>query len=199
MKLYVIRHGHKQTGEYYNDMLRHHDDPLSETGDMQAKSLVTYFENRDIRKIYASQYIRTQQTAKYVSEAKGIPIIIDGRANEIDTGIVEKMSWKEIETAHPDMWEAFKSHARDFRYPGGETGEEVRARQDSLLKDIAERNEDALLVCHDGFIRLLICNLLDAPIYHKYRLQVDFCGITELEYDPEEKEWSILKYNHTIC
>ncbi len=199
MKLYVVRHGHKQKGAYFSDMLRHEDEPLSDTGDLQARSLADYFADKDIKRIYATGYIRTQQTAKYVSEAKGIPITIDERANEIDTGAVEKLSWEEIRTAYPDMWKEFKSHTRDFRYPGGETGEEVRERQDSLLKDIAERNEDALLICHDGFIRLMVCNLLGAPIYHKYRLIADFCGVTELEYDSEEKAWCILKYNHTVC
>lgn len=199
MKLYVIRHGHKQKGSYHSDLLRHQDEPLSEQGDIQARSLVDYFEGKDIKKIYASQYTRTQQTAKYIAESRGIPIIIDGRSNEIDNGLIDEMTEEEIEQAYPEMWGAYLSHATDYKYPGGESGEDVRERQNSLLADIAEKNEDALLVCHEGFIRALVCNILGAPVYHRYKLHTDFCGITELQYDPEAKEWSLLKFNHTVC
>jgi len=54
--------------------------------------------------IYASEYLRVKQTAKPLARDKGIAVKIDKRLNEIDNGIVETMSDKDIEEQYPEFW-----------------------------------------------------------------------------------------------
>ena len=42
MKVYVVRHGDKAEGDYFNEYLKHQDEPLSESGEAKAKMLCTY-------------------------------------------------------------------------------------------------------------------------------------------------------------
>ena len=41
MKVYVVRHGDKAEGDYFNEYLKHQDEPLSESGEAKAKMLCT--------------------------------------------------------------------------------------------------------------------------------------------------------------
>lgn len=198
VKVFISRHGDKELGEYYNEILKHQDEPLTEKGKKMAKRLIDFFEHLEIKRIIVSEYIRTSQTAKYLAEHKGIAIEKDKRLNEIDNGRIESMDKKEIIERYPEFWRDFSSHNMDVRFPDGETGEEVMIRQKSLLDEIIKRGEDVFLVSHEGYIRLLICHLLNVPVYKRHVFQVDMCGIMEIEYNVVTKEWKIIRFNYTL-
>ena len=198
MKIFVSRHGDKLWGGHYNKSLKHQNEPLSEKGEIMAINLIDLFANVDIKRIIVSEYLRTNQTAKYLAEYKGIAIEKDERLNEIDNGIIESLNEEEIIKNYPDFWRDFNSHSMDVRFPEGETGEEVKLRQKSLLDELIKRDEDVLIVSHEGYIRLLICHLLDIPVYKRHLFKVDMCGIMEIEYDKTTNEWKIIRLNYTL-
>jgi broad specificity phosphatase PhoE len=198
MKIFIVRHGDKEKGNYYNEYLRHQDSPLSSEGNQKAKKLYHYFEHKKITKIMVSEYLRTDQTAKYIAEKKGLQVIKDKRLNEIDNGIIEALSDEEIKEKYPEFWEDFFSYSKDVRFPEGETGEEVKVRQQDLLKELIKNDEDVLLISHEGYIRLLICQLLELPVYKRNLFKVDMCGIMEFEYDRKINAWRIVKFNQTV-
>lgn len=198
MRVYIVRHGDKEKDNYYNSDLRHEDPPLSGEGRQKAKKLLDYFKDKHINRIIVSEYLRTEQTAQYVAESKGLAVIKDRRLNEIDNGVIESMTDEDIKKKYPRFWEDFFSYSKDVRFPEGETGEEVRARQKTLLYELIKNNEDVLLVSHEGYIRLLVCNLLDVPVYKRNLFKVDMCGIMELKYDKKIESWVIVKFNHTL-
>ena len=49
MTFYILRHGQKEEGEFYNPDLRHQDPPLSETGKNDAIELIHYFSKKEIK------------------------------------------------------------------------------------------------------------------------------------------------------
>lgn len=157
-----------------------------------------FFDHVEIKRIIASEYLRTSQTAKYIAENKCITVEKDKRLNEIDNGIIESMDDEEIIEKYPEFWRDFNSHTMDVRFPEGETGEEVKLRQKNLLDELIQRDEDVFLVSHEGYIRLLICHLLDIPVYKRHMFQVDMCGIMEFEYNKTTKEWRIIRFNYTL-
>ena len=197
MKLYFIRHADKETGSCYNDYLRHQDYPITDGGRMRAANLSNYFEPKEFSIVYASEYLRTQQTAEALTARKGMRIVIDKRLNEIDNGIIEKLSDEEIKEKRPSFWNDFFSYSKDVRFPEGETGEEVKARQQSLLNDLILRDENAILISHEGYIRLLICHLLNLPVCERYKFKIDYCGITEVEFCKDLGQWKIDRVNQT--
>lgn len=198
MRIFIARHGEREDMELYNSYLRHQDPPISERGNRQAKSLADYFRPIPLNRIIASEYVRTRQTAQYVAEDKMLPINRDARLNEIDNGVIERMSLEEIRSAYPEFWNDFQSGEKDVRFPEGETGEEVKARQKSLLAELIERQEDVLLVSHEGYIRLLMCHLLDMPVYKRGLFKIDLCGLSEFEFDGKSGTWRIARINQIL-
>ena len=198
MKLYFIRHADKGTGDCYNDHLKHQDFPITEQGKNRADNLASYFESREISTVYASEYLRAQQTAIALATKKGLEIVIDNRLNEIDNGVIEEMSDAEIQEKYPSFWDDFFDYSKDVRFPEGETGEEVKARQLSLLNELIARGKNAALVSHEGYIRLLICNLLNLPVYERYKFTIGYCGIIEIEFCGDLGKWKIVRINQEI-
>jgi broad specificity phosphatase PhoE len=198
MKWYIIRHANKEEGNFYNPKLRHQDPPLSGKGRLKAQGLLLYFSDKPIDRIYISEYIRTEQTIKYVAEKKEISPIIDSRLNEIDNGLIEGMSKQMLQQHYPDVWNAFQERDRDFQFPEGESGEEAQKRIDSFFKDKQASNEDLILVSHDGLIRLLMCSILEIPVYRRWDFQVDTCGIMEIGYQAAFKKWKLIRFNY-VC
>lgn len=195
--VYFVRHGHKAEGDHYNAELNILDDPLSGEGQSDALRLADYFSGIDVRKIIASAYRRTQQTAAPVARRKGLEIRIDARVNEINNGELRNMTGDEA-AAYPELWRDFSQHRRDVRFPGGESGEDVKKRQDSFLRDMEREDGNVLVVSHDGFIRLLMCNLLGLPVYMRHRFKTNMGGISLIEYDQNEEQWEIIRFNQTV-
>ncbi|MBL4931699.1 histidine phosphatase family protein [Clostridium paridis] len=198
MRIFIVRHASKEFGDYYNDKLKHQDSPLSDEGVEKAKRLVDYFKYEKVDKIIASEYLRAFQTAKYVAENEGLEIIRDKRLNEIDNGIIESLSDEEIIEKYPDFWNDFFTYAKDVRFPEGETGEEVKKRQDELLEELKKDNKNVLLVSHEGYIRLLMCNLLQLPVYKRHLFKVEMCGIMEFEFDKKLNSWRVIRFNQSL-
>jgi broad specificity phosphatase PhoE len=198
LKVYFVRHADKAAGNYYNDHLKHQDSPITEQGKIRAENLAHYFELKEISVVYASEYLRAQQTAAALTAKKRLEIIVDSRLNEIDNGIIEEMNNTEIKQKYPSFWNDFISYSKDVRFPGGETGEEVKARQRSLLNELIANGKNAALVSHEGYIRLLICNLLGLPVYERYKFAIDYCSITEIEFCMDSEEWKLIRMNQAV-
>ncbi len=198
MKAYIIRHAEKEKGDYYNPQLRHQDEPISERGREQAAKLCAYFVDRPIEAIYISRYQRTAQTAAPLARQLNIEPVIDERLNEIDNGLIEGMSDAAIRERYPDVWRAYMARSADFRFPGGETGEEARVRVASLLDEKRRNGGDFVMICHEGLIRLLACHVLGLPVYDRWNFHVDYCGIMEIAYQEAYDRWKLIRFNQ-IC
>ena len=198
MKLYIVRHADKLDGDFFNDRIGHNDSPISPEGKKRTQRLSAYFESRAVCAVYASEYVRAAQTAEYVASAKNLSVQRDARLNEIDSGVTETLTAEELRVKFPEFWADFLRHDRDVRFPGAENGEEVKARQKGLLADLILKGEDAVLISHEGYIRLLLCHVLGLPTYRRHLFHVGFCGVTELRYDEEAKLWSVYKVNEAV-
>jgi len=198
VKWYIIRHADKEQGDFYNPILRHQDQPISAKGRAEAQKLYSYFTNKPIAKIYVSEYVRTEQTIKYVAQKMKLSPIVDSRLNEIDNGVIEGMSEQEILKKFPDVWNAFRERDRDFLFPEGESGYDAQRRVKSFMEEKQEYKENIILVSHDGLIRLLMCYILGIGVYRRWDFRVDTCGIMEIEYQPDYERWKLLRFNH-IC
>ena len=132
---YIIRHAEKEKGDFYNPLLRHQDEPVSQVGRQNAIRLWPYLCNKQISTIYISAYQRTRQTIEHVAAQSGISPVIDERLNEIDNGCFDGLSEEEIQRLYPEIWKVFIERSADFRFPEGETGEEASQRIASLLEE----------------------------------------------------------------
>ena len=197
---YIIRHAHKELGPYYHPRLRHQDEPISQQGQEEARKLWLYFCDRQILAIYVSGYQRTAQTIEHVAKQSAIAPTIDERLNEIDNGLIEGLSDEEIQQKYPEVWKGLRDRSADFRFPEGETGEEARQRIADFIEEkrTIHTNENIVLVSHEGLIRLLVCHILNLPVYQRWNFHVDFCGIVEIAYQPDYQTWKLVRFNQKL-
>lgn len=197
---YIIRHAHKEQGDFFNPRLRHQDEPISQKGKEEALKLWSYLCDKEISVIYVSGYLRTTQTIEHVSEQSGLMPIIDERLNEIDNGCIEGLSDEEIQKKYPEVWIGFHERSADFRFPGGETGKEAQRRIVEFLKEKQQDhdNQNVVFVSHDGLMRLLVCHIMNLPVYRRWDFHIETCGIMEINYQPDYKTWKLIRFNQKL-
>ncbi|HLO33960.1 MAG TPA: histidine phosphatase family protein [Anaerolineales bacterium] len=200
MTIYIIRHAHKEQGDFYNPHLRHQDQPISQLGRQESLKLWSYLCDQAISAIYVSAYLRTGQTIEYVAGQLGITPVMDERLNEIDNGLLDNLSEQEVQEKYPDFWKAYRARTADFRFPGGETGEEACRRIAGFLEEkrLVHSNENIVVVSHEGLIRQLTCYILNLPVYKRGNFYIDFCGIMEITYQPDYQSWKLIRFNQKL-
>jgi broad specificity phosphatase PhoE len=199
MTFYIVRHAEKEKGDFYNPTLRHQDQPISRVGQEQAQKLIPSFEDKGISRVYVSAYQRTGQTIAPLAGHLNLLPIMDERLNEIDNGLFDGATEAEVREKFPAEWQAYRERKTDFRFPEGETGEEAQKRIIEFLNEKREAHgdENTLIVCHDGLIRLLMCHVTDNPTTSRWNFYVDFCGITEITFQPDHETWKLMRFNQT--
>jgi len=197
---YIIRHADKERGDFYNPQLRHHDQPISQKGQQEAQKLESFFSDKPISAIYVSAYRRTGQTIEHLAWAYQLTSIVDERLNEIDNGCIDGLADEEIQQKFPQVWNSSIERTADFRFPEGETGEEAQKRIVDFLEEKRQQYSfgNIILVSHDGLIRLLMCYLMNIPVYKRWNFQVDTCGLMEICYQPDFEAWKLVRFNQIM-
>jgi len=195
---YIIRHADKEAGDFYNPELHIQDDPISQKGMEQSQDLIPYFADKGISRIYVSAYQRTMQTAAPLAGHLNLTPIVDERLNEMNNGLFSSVPEDELPQRFPKAWQAYRKRRSDFQFPEGETGEEAQKRIVDFLNEKRgdHGDENILIVCHDGLIRLMMCHVTNNPVTSRWNFYVDFCGITELTYQPDYGTWKLMRFNH---
>ena len=69
--------------------------PLSLKGQKQSEELSEYFVNKRLKYIYCSPYVRTRQTANYISNKNNIPIVeVNALHERVTTGFSPSADWE---------------------------------------------------------------------------------------------------------
>lgn len=162
VRLVLARHGNTATNESgaRGCMSGWTDVSLSPLGVQQARAL----ETRLIQElpgvpIYASPLHRAADTARAVARATGAPLVLVDELREIHCGLVDGARIEDVRTRYPDLWlRNQRQDDEDFRWPGGESYRELRARCVRTMNRIAARHPGGavLVVTHAGVISQLI-------------------------------------------
>jgi broad specificity phosphatase PhoE len=138
------------------------DTPLNDTGRRQAHKLAERVVDRGFVSLWASDLSRARETAEIVGAKIGLTPRLDARLREANRGRWEGSRFIDIEREDPDGYAAWRRAGDQFRFPGGESLLEQQQRVSGALDDIERTRElPALVVCHGGSIRVMLC--LDDP------------------------------------
>lgn len=111
---------------------------LSSEGEKRAKLLSEKEELKNIDVVYASNCVRTLQTAKYLMEKQNLKVTIDDRLDERRVGIPN-------DEIYPDWFER-QYKDENFKTVGGESQKDVRNRMDEVITEILKQNENKRIV-----------------------------------------------------
>ena len=175
--VYFIRHSvrmKKENIETYNTtqsrLLKEEKIILSVAGEKRAELLSKKDELKNIDVAYASNCVRTLQTAKYLLEDQNLMVNIDERLDERRVG-------KPNDDVYPD-WFSKQYFEEDFKTEGGESQKDVRNRVAECFDEIVEKHKGKRIAIYSHgyaitFFLLRYCKLLDV---HDGKLKYEYNG-----------------------
>lgn len=178
----LIRHGEPVGGRRYRGQI---DDPLSEKGWRQMREAVA--DHCPWQRIVSSPLSRCSAFAEELAGRHGLPLQLEPRLQEIGFGEWEGKSADELTAADPQcLWRFYRDPLNNTP-PGAETlaafRDRVIAAWDDLLRDHA--GQHVLVVGHAGMMRMILRHVLEMPLAHVFRLQVDNACISRIQVDGE--------------
>ena len=134
------------------------DTPLNDTGRRQAGELAERVASQGIRSLWSSDLSRARETAEIVGARIGLVPRLDARLREANRGEWEGRRFIDIEREEPDRYAAWRRAGEGFRFPGGESLRDQSDRVTAALSDVHSAGGlPALVVCHGGSIRVMLC------------------------------------------
>lgn len=148
------------------------DTPLNAVGIEQAHQLAERVASEfEVGSLWSSDLSRAVVTAEIVGRRIGLEPRLDARLREGSRGDWEGRRFIDIAREEPAAYAAWMRGGAAFRFPGGESLQEHSDRVWEALEQIrASGPLPALVVCHRGSIRAVLCRSdprgLDA--FHDY-------------------------------
>lgn len=189
-KLWLLRHGETEwsrSGQYTGLT----DLPLTEVGEVQARSAQATLSDVDFDLVLTSPLQRAHRTATLA----GFPdAVVEPNAVEWDYGDYEGINSSVVRAQNPDylIW--------DNGVPNGETIEHVGGRADAIVERVrAVTREDGapanvLVVAHGHFLRILTARWLGLPAGEGRHFVLGTAKVCTLGWDkrtPAVEQWGL--------
>jgi broad specificity phosphatase PhoE len=156
----LARHGETDDNREPIRIQGSRDTPLNDGGRAQAAELAERVAGEGIVSLWSSHQSRARETAEIVGARLGLEAGIDERLAEADRGELEGRLWQDVAHDDPELYAAWRAAGASFRFPGGESLQEQSDRVHAALDDIRAAGPlPALVVCHGGSIRVVLCAL----------------------------------------
>lgn len=134
------------------------DTPLNDVGRQQAHELASRLATQRIASIWSSDLSRARETAEIVDARLALGVRLDARLREGNRGRWEGQLFQDVAAAEPELFAAWERAGAGWRFPEGESLEEHLERVSACVEEVrATAQLPALLVCHGGSIRVMLC------------------------------------------
>lgn len=154
------------------------DAPLSEAGRAYARSLAAGVRERigPGTVVWTSTLRRTIETAEVV----GLPYRAWRALDEIDAGVCDGMTYAEIAERMPHEYQARRADKLRYRYPRGESYQDVIVRLEPVIFEIERERRPVLVIGHQAVLRALYGYMMSEPPERVPHLNVPLHTILEL-------------------
>jgi broad specificity phosphatase PhoE len=159
------------------------DTPLNDVGRAQAHELAerVAFSGLTIGALWCSDLSRAAETARVVGERIGIEPQPEPRLREGNRGDWEGRLFIDIAREDPAGYAAWMRAGAGFRFPGGESLQEHADRVWAALEEIRGVGPlPALVVCHRGSIRTVLCRSDPRGLAAFHEFEVPNTGLVPL-------------------
>lgn len=199
MRLLLIRHGETtaNAGRILDTAPPGHS--LTDLGRDQAEALLDRLRDEPIAAIYASDLVRTQETAAPLARQRGIEVQVHADGREIYGGDLEDATEDPAFEEYAHTVFGWADGDRSVRLANGESGEEVLERFDRQLARAAGAasaagDGSAVVVAHGAIMRYwTICRARGADATFIASHPMPNTGIIELDGDAANG-WELTAY-----
>jgi broad specificity phosphatase PhoE len=155
------------------------DAPLSDAGRAYARTLSDAVRSRIGAGVvvWTSTLRRTLETA----EIMGLPYRTWRALDEIDAGVCDGMTYDEIARAMPSEFEARTADKFRYRYPRGESYQDVIQRLEPVIFELERERAPVLVIGHQAVLRALYAYMMDRPAHECPFVSLPLHTILELE------------------
>ncbi len=183
MKIYLVRHG-ESVCNVQRMLYGRTDCALTDLGCEQARTVGAKLRGEHIDRCISSPLIRAAETARLALWDRDIPIELDDGLMEQDMGEWENQSFEEMLERQPELMHAMLYDWTKVVPPSGESFEHLKARVGAVLERVISRDEDTLLVAHNGPLSTVMSMLMEMPDTAVNRLWF------------EQGSWSCIEVDH---
>ena len=178
MRIILVRHGQTKWNSEGRVQCRT-DIPLNARGMAQAEAVGEWLSGRKIDAVYASPLMRAHDTAKAIADRQGVCVKLLGEMIEIDFGLWEGKTSRELSKEFPEFWVDWSWHL----------DEEKSAMMRAVSAVMEENAADATvaIVSHTMPIKLLMADAVGIPLENMRQVKVDNCGVCEIELHKGEQ------------
>lgn len=188
-----LRHGEVSGGSYYRGST---DDPLAEQGWQQMKHAVA---DQHWDQIISSPLLRCLAFAEQLSDQTDIPLSIESDWQEICFGDWEGKTANQINPE--ELTKYYQDPINNFPN-NGESYLTFENRINQAWNNLIHSQPDKhlLLITHAGVIRTMFSLLLNLPISHAFKIQIDHAGLTRFQcfYEGNEHHISLCFHNKSM-
>lgn len=158
--IWLSRHGESM----YNTQKRiGGDSPLSPLGLQYAMQLDrfidAYYPAPDTElAVWTSTMLRTGMTVDRIA-ARGRSVVKWKQLDEIDAGICDGMTYEQVAEEMPEEYLARKHNKLHYRYPRGESYQDVIHRLEPVITELMRIDQPVLIVAHQAILRVIYAYL----------------------------------------
>ena len=181
--LYLIRHAQPESALGPRRCGCPDSTPLSEVGLEQARQLARWAEDKGLTAIFASPLSRAAQTAAILSGGR-LPVLTEDELTELNSGAWAGLTFEEIRSRFPTIYEARGRHLGAFPPPGGESFLQAGQRMARCISGILSRSSGNIaVVAHGGINRGWLASLLAMSPDDVMSVRQPWGGITTVHID----------------
>lgn len=192
-KLTLIRHAEVEA-RYQSVFGGRIDMEISPRGHEQAAMLAEFLRGKHFDAIYASPMKRVQQTlAPCLKNGVPAPKLMDG-LREVDFGDWTGCTWDGVREKFGFSAFTWLEQLERGTIPNAESVPAYRARVEPCLREALDNNpgKSVAVFCHGGVIRMILAILLELPLSRMSAFDVDYTGVTEIDWQPHRMEIQFL-------
>lgn len=174
-QLLLIRHA---TTDLAGTLCGHLDPPLNRIGRAQALSLAHSLGAVAVQRVYASDLLRSIQTAEPLARARSVPILARRDLREISFGAWEGMRSADLQI-HNGLAPGAIESSPEARPPGGESFKDFRDRATAALEEIVfdPGQQTVAAVTHLGVIRVALTVLAGLDPLSDALRRIECCSV----------------------
>ncbi len=189
-RIFLTRHGES----LYNTENRIGGDPgLSADGEIYAGSLTQKMNEvigeGELRVVHSTLQ-RTRHTARHLRWSKEVWRPLD----EIEAGVMDGLTYAEIEELHPGEFGARRADKLRYRYQRGESYEDLIQRLEPVIIELERQRGDILVVSHQAVLRCLYAYFAGNSAEEVPHLPLPLHTLIELvpqTYGCDERRWEL--------
>jgi len=183
MRILLARHGETE----WNALGRRQgqlDSPLTALGRRHASQLGSIVDGEPLDLICSSPLRRALDTATPIAERHSMEVLVVDDLAELDHGSFAGLTNEQIESQYPGSLAQRADEKYSWRFPGGESYEDLDIRSASALQAIEETcSKTTLIVSHAMTTRMLLRNLLDLDPHEVLEFNLPHGAVLEVQPD----------------